>query len=179
MRLFTAIDVPTALRTRLSSLQEEATIDARWTSPDQFHVTLRFIGEVDETQADRFQEVLSEIDVAPVTCSPYGLDVLPSRRAPRVLMLGLDRTDSILELYEAVSGTLESEGLDPEGRRYRPHVTIGRLDDVGREAVHSFLQAHEDRTFASFEVDRFVLYQSTLTAEGAIHEPYFAYELSP
>lgn len=178
MRLFAAVDVPDSLREALSAFQDEGDLDARWTSPEQFHVTLRFIGDVDEEQARRYETALSGVDVPPAQYIPYGLDVIPSRRSPRVLILGLERTDSMMALYNAVSEALESEGLEPEGRTYRPHVTIARLDDARREAVHSFLQAHEEYSFDPFEADQFVLYESTLTPEGAIHEPIATYELA-
>lgn len=177
MRLFTAIDIPDALREDLSGLQNADALPARWTDPEQFHVTLRFIGEVPDEQAIRYEEVLADVTAPPVKCVPYGLDVLPSRHSPRVVMLGLDRTDSIMTIYDAVSDALESEGLDPEDRTYRPHVTIGRLDDADPDAVHAFLRRYEDRSFASFEASRFILYESTLTAEGATHNPQAIYPL--
>lgn len=179
MRLFTAIDIPETLRNGLSALQESEALAVRWSDPEQFHVTLRFIGEVSEAQAVRYEEVLADVDAGPVQCAPYGLDVLPSRRSPRVLMLGLERTDSMMALYDAVSEALESEGLDPEDRKYRPHVTIGRLEDPDPEVVQDFLRAHEEHSFSAFEANRFVLYESTLTSEGAVHEPQAIYPLAP
>lgn len=177
MRLFTAIDLPETVRDGLSALQEADALLVRWSDPEQFHVTLRFIGEASMEEAARYEEVLAEVDTGPVQCAPYGLDVLPSRRSPRVLVLGLERTESMMALYDAVSKGLESEGLDPEDRKYRPHVTIGRLDAPDPEAVQDFLRAHEEHSFSAFEADRFVLYESTLTQEGAIHEPKAIYPL--
>lgn len=177
MRLFTAIEIPEPLRESLSAIQDPDALQARWTDPDRFHVTLRFIGEVPDEHARRYEEALADVNSGPVRCEPYGLDVLPSRHSPRVVMLGLDRTDSMMALYDAVSDALEAEGLDPEDREYRPHVTIGRLDDANPEAVHAVLRRHGDRSFSSFEADRFVLYESTLTSDGAVHDPKATYPL--
>jgi len=185
MRLFTAIDIPASLREALSELQDTEDTNAlsvRWTDPEQVHVTLRFIGDVSEEEAVRYEEALATVDVDPVRCvpqQPSGLDVLPSRQSPRVLVLGLERTDSMMTLYEAVSEKLESEGVTPEGRTYRPHVTIGRLDDPDPKAIHNFLRSHDERTFSAFEADRFVLYESTLSPDGAIHEPQAIFPLEP
>lgn len=179
MRLFTAFDIPDAARNSLSTLQTEENLGARWTSPDQYHVTLRFIGEVDKQQAARYKEALSEIEASPVHCEPYGLDVLPSRRSPSVLMLGLERTDDLLTLYQGVSKALEAHGLEPENRTYRPHVTIARLNNVEPEAVHDFLRAHEGLSVKPFTIEAFHLYESTLTPEGAIHERLATFSLSP
>ena len=177
MRLFTAIEIPEPLRESLSAIQDPDALQARWTDPEQFHVTLRFIGNVEEAQAARYEKVLADVNAGPVQCDPYGLDVLPSRRSPRVLMLGLERTDSLMALYDAVSDGLETEGLEAEDRAYRPHVTIGRLDEADPDAVHDYLRLHEDRSFPNFKVDRVVLYESTLTPEGAIYEPHAMYPL--
>ena len=92
-------------------------------------------------------------------------------------MLGLERTDSLMALYDAVSDGLETEGLEAEDRAYRPHVTIGRLDEADPDAVYDYLRLHEDRSFPNFKVDRVVLYESTLTPEGAIYEPQAMYPL--
>lgn len=178
MRLFTAINIPDPLRDGLAAIQDESALSARWTDPEQFHVTLRFIGDVTDAQATRYEEALTAVDVPPVRAEPYGLDVLPSRRSPRVVVLGLERTNSMMALYETVSSALEAKGLDPEDRTYRPHVTLGRLDNPAPESVHDFLQAHENHSFSAFVADRFLLYESTLSPDGAIHEPQAIYPLS-
>ena len=178
MRLFTAIDLPDALRNALSTLQTSEALEVRWTAPDQFHVTVRFIGDATPEQTAHYEATLADIDAQPVRCAPYGLDVLPSRHSPSVLILGLERTDSIMTLYNAVSDALEAEGLAPEGRTYRPHVTLGRLDDPHPETVHDFLQAHQEHSFSPFEAEQLVLFKSTLTPEGALHEPRVIYPLT-
>lgn len=178
MRLFTAIDLPDGFRREVADLQAPSALDARWTDPDQFHVTLRFIGEADPERATQYEQALADVGTAPVRCKPYGLDVLPSRRSPRVLVLGLDRTDSLMALYEAVNTALDEEGLSPEDRDYTPHVTLARLDDTAPEAVHAFLRRQNGHAFPAFQADQFVLYESTLTPDGARHDPQAIYPLN-
>lgn len=170
MRLFTALDVPEEVRTRIAALQDPEALDARWTPPEQFHVTLRFIGDVGTDQAAQYEEALTRLDVPEAECIPYGLDVLPSRRNPNVLIVGLKRTNDLMAVYQAVTEVLEDEGLDPEARTYRPHVTLARLDGVSAETVHTFLDTHAPQALPSFPVDAVHLYESTLTSDGAIHE---------
>jgi len=179
MRLFTALDLPDAARTQTAALQAPNALDARWTSPDQFHVTIRFIGDASAKRADRYEEALARIEAPAVDCIPYGFDVLPSRRSPRVLIVGLERTDELMMLYEAVSNALEGKGLAPEERTYRPHVTLARLNDVPAATVHSFLDAHDASSLSSFHVDTLSLYESTLTPDGAVHERRAAFSLEP
>jgi 2'-5' RNA ligase len=170
MRLFTAVDLPAVVRERMAALQAPDVLDARWAPPEQFHVTLRFIGDAAPPEASRYEEALRRLEVPPADCVPYGLDVLPSRRNPRVLVVGLERTDDLMALYRAVSEALEGEGLDPESRTYRPHVTLARLNDVPAPTVHDVLDAHAEVSLPSFTADTVYLYESTLTPDGARHE---------
>jgi 2'-5' RNA ligase len=170
MRLFTALDVPDPVRDRCAACRDDESLDARWSPPANYHVTLRFIGEVNEDAFPRYRDAVASVNADPVTLSPYGLDVLPSRRSPRVLMVGMDRTDSLLALHTALSDALAEVGLDREDRTYRPHVTLARLNDASPEAVHQFLRAH-DLDLPTFTVSAFHLYESTLTPDGAVHEP--------
>jgi 2'-5' RNA ligase len=178
MRLFTALDPPDPLRAQVAQLRAPGALDARWLPPAQYHVTLRFVGETDPERVAGLEAALAQVDAPPPACHPYGLDVLPSRRHPSVLVVGLDRTDSLLALYEAISAALEAEGVDPEERRYRPHLTLARLDDVAAEAVHRFLDRHDAGDLPAFRPDQFHLYESTLTPDGAVHERRAAYALT-
>ncbi|MFP4227554.1 MAG: RNA 2',3'-cyclic phosphodiesterase [Salinivenus sp.] len=170
MRLFTALDPPPALRSTGSDLQDALSLPARWTDPSQFHITVRFIGEVDDLQGEAYEDALTTLSAAPARCIPYGLDVLPSRRSPRVVTLGFERTDSLLALYEAVSEVLGAEGLAPEDRPYRPHLTLARLDDPDPDVVHEALAAVDPPALESFQADALHLYESTPTPEGALHD---------
>ncbi len=177
MRLFTAIDPPDDIRDQMAALQTPGNLDARWTDPGQFHVTIRFIGDASANQAAGYEEALARINTPPVDCIPYGLDVLPSRRSPRVLIVGLERTEALMALYEAVSRALEGEGLSPEERTYRPHVTLARLNDVSAETVHDFLNDHDADALDSFRADTLSLYESTRTQDGAVHQRRAAFSL--
>ena len=170
MRLFTALDLPEEVRTQFAELQMPGALNARWTRPAQFHITVRFIGDADPEQALRYENALEQVEVPAAECVPYGLDVLPSRRNPRVLIVGLKRSNSLLAVFEAVSNALEAEGLDTADRTYRPHVTLARLNDVSAETVHDFLETHAPPPLPTFRVSALHLYESTLTQDGAVHE---------
>lgn len=178
MRLFTAIDPPADVRRSFADLQRPGSLDARWSEPEQFHVTLRFLGDVTADDAKRYKDALDQIEAHSVECIPYGLDVLPSRRNPRVLMVGLERSDDLVDLYGTVSNALEAEGLEPETRTYRPHVTLARLNDVDPRSVHAFLDDIGTSTLESFTATEFHLYKSTLTPDGAEHERQASFPLA-
>jgi 2'-5' RNA ligase len=170
MRLFTALDVPPSVRARLSELQSSEALAPRWTPPGQFHITVRFIGDTSREQAEQYGQALTQVDAAPVECIPYGLDVLPSRHNPSVIVVGLERTDELMELYRTVSRALERTGLAPESRSYRPHITLARLNEDSAAAVHRTLDAHADVSLSAFNAHALHLYESTVTHEGAVHE---------
>jgi 2'-5' RNA ligase len=169
MRLFVAIDVPEGDRAAWRALRTPDALPARWTDPSQYHVTLRFIGEGDADAAARYADALRTVEAPPARCVPYGLDVLPSRRSPRVLVVGLERTDALLAVYRAVNAALEGAGLEPDERSFRPHVTLARLDDASPEAVHAYLNAHT-ADVPAFRASGIHLYESLLTDAGARHE---------
>ncbi len=179
MRLFTALDPPSDARDRCAELQNTLSLPtARWTPLSQLHVTVRFVGDTAPEQAQRYEAALSEVQCAPARCAPYGLDVLPSRQTPRVVVVGLTRTDSLLALHESVSTALASEGLAPEERTYRPHLTLARLDDPDPERVHHALRANDAPLPAAFAANTLHLYESTLASDGAVHEKRSSFALS-
>ncbi len=170
-RLFTALDLPSRRLDTLRTLRESADLPAgaRWTPIDNHHITLRFIGEVDEDQATSIEKALTAVQTAPFEVTPLGLGVLPSRRKPRVLTVRIDPTEPLRTLYNALQNTLAAVGIDPERRTYRPHITLARLQDAQAERLYTTLQDLEGRSLASFTADEFILYESTLTPEGAVH----------
>lgn len=179
MRLFAAFDVPPDLRDAYARVRKEASeppFEARWSPPDQYHCTLRFIGEVDADRASEYRTALQEVTAPSFEVRPYGLDVLPGRSRPRVLIAGLRLTDPLKHLQRAVSERLESRGLDPADRSYKPHVTLARLQQADPKAIHAFLQSR-DLSFPSFPVTEFHLYESTTSADGARHDVLDTYPL--
>ena len=178
MRLFTALDPPADVQDRCTELQNALSLPARWTPPSQFHITIRFVGDTEPGPAQQYEAALSKIQAPAAHCVPYGLDALPSRLTPRVIVVGLKRTDSLLALHAAVSEALETEGLAPEDRTYRPHLTLARLDDPNPERVHNALQTSDAPVPDPFWADTVSLYESTLTADGAVHKQRTSFPLA-
>jgi len=136
---------------------------------DNHHITLRFIGEVDEDQATSIEKALTAVRPAPFEVKPLGLGVLPSRRKPRVLTVRIDPTEPLRALYDALQNTLATVDIDPESRTYRPHITLARLQDVRAEHLYETLRDLDDPSLAPFTADEYLLYESTLTPDGAVH----------
>lgn len=179
-RLFTAIDPPADARDQLASYCEarDVPFDARWTPPENYHITLRFIGDVNDDREAELRSVLDAVEADAFTLKPLGLGVLPSRRNPRVLTINMAASDPIQALYESVEAVLAEAGVDREQRSYRPHLTIARLKNANAREVRSFLQEAPEPDLDAFQIDQFALYESTLTPSGAVHEPKSIFTLT-
>lgn len=176
-RLFTALDLPEAPRQAIQDLRRDLR-GARWTPPDNLHLTLRFFGEVDEARAAAIEERLGEVTGPPPALQSTGLIVLPSRRHPRVLAVAFERAPMLLSLHEQIEENARALNFEPETRRFRPHVTFARLKRTDREAVVHFLRT-EGAPALSFVAKAFHLYESVLHPGGARHRRRATFELKP
>ena len=175
-RLFVAIDLPEELRVSVAAIGGKLA-GARRVLAEQIHLTLRFIGEVDDKMFAVIRAALAGVSAAPFSLTLRGVGHFPPGRHPRVLWVGMEACEPLMELQQRVELALIGTGIAPEERRFSPHITIARLRDTPPEAVLSLEERH--RTFASdpFPVGAFYLYSSILTREGAIHKREAAYPL--
>src|SRR5687768_15905293 len=133
MRLFIAVNFPDALRESLHAAMEplrSAAPAGRWVGSDRIHLTLKFLGEQPETAVEPLFGVLNDVAARydPMALEIGGLNAFPNLRAPRVVWVGV-RADPKLELLQNdIERACEALGHEVEGRAYRPHVTVGRVD---------------------------------------------------
>lgn len=165
IRLFVALDLPDALRQRLA-LMGGGVPGARWQRPEQMHLTLRFIGEVEPPLFADICAALAGVTGAPFTTRLTGIGQFGDRK-PRAIWAGVERVEPLLRLQHKIEHALQRIGLAPEGRRYTPHVTLARLRNAPREAVATFCQAHNLFGSEPFPVTCFHLYSSHLSSEGS------------
>ena len=175
-RLFIAIDLPSAQRERIRSICSGLP-GTRWTPAEQIHLTLRFIGEVDGTLFQQIADSLAEIKTDPLTLKIEGLGYFPPRRTPRVLWVGLENNDGLLQLRNRIETALVRLGLEPEGRKFSPHITIARFKKPSLNRVMAFMDTNNPFELPPFPVKEFHLYSSKLTARGAIHQREASYPI--
>ncbi|MGK9165706.1 RNA 2',3'-cyclic phosphodiesterase [Inquilinus limosus] len=178
LRLFVAIAIPAALRPRLSMLQGGVP-GARWTDPADFHLTLRFIGEVDTLEAEEIDEALHAIAAPGFSLALDGVGQFGSRRAASTLWAGVATEPALHFLHAKVDRALVAAGQPPDDRAYAPHVTLARLRDAPVERIGRWLQEHGLFRADPFPVDAFHLYQSHVGREGAVYEILESYPLIP
>jgi len=172
LRLFVGIALPPELKLRLSLLAGGVP-GAKWVEPGNYHVTLRFIGEVDEGAAADIDDALARIraprfDVTLASVGHFGL---------RMLWVGVERNAALQHLHEKVESTLNRLGFPSEERRYTPHVTLARLKGVSEGRLQTYLATHALFRAEPFPVGHFSLIASYLTKSAAIYEDQADYAL--
>lgn len=167
-RLFVALDLPESLRSELSRLGR-AVEAARPTPLEQLHVTLRFLGEVDEELGGRFAAEAAGLRAPAFELTPSGLGCFPNARRPRIAWAGFEPCQPLLELQAAMETLSRDCGLEPETKPFRPHVTLARWKRPDRRAAVGWLEEQGDFAAPPFLVTRFHLYSSVLHPSGAEH----------
>lgn len=178
MRLFVAIALPEDLRARLATLQEGLP-GARWVDPDNLHLTLRFIGEVDGDQAHDLDAALSQVRAARFPLTLAGVDRFGQGRKSRALWVGVAPVPELDRLQRKIEQAVQAAGLAPEGRKFKAHVTLARFRGNPGHRLHDYLARHALFRAETFEAREFVLYSSFLAQAGAIHTPEAVYPLPP
>lgn len=163
-RLFSAIEIPATMAQRLAMLRSGLT-SARWIDPGNYHLTLRFIGDVDGPTARDFAQALNEIEMPPFTLRLDGLDSFGGRK-PRAIFAKLAPSDALEALRRAHDRAAREAGIPPEGRNYMPHVTLARLRGTRADDVARYLESQGFIQTEPFEVERFVLYSSRASVGG-------------
>ena len=168
-RLFVAIDLSEEVTESLERLCTGLP-GARWNDPEQYHLTLRFIGEVDGLVYRDIEAGLAEIEFEPFSLTLGGFGHFPPRGEPKVLWAGVLEREPVEQLRRAVERVVRSAGVEPERRKFSPHVTVARFPyGAPIQRLQRFLAGHALYRSESFLVDRFHLYSSQLHEEGAIH----------
>ncbi len=178
MRLFVAFDLPPAELGRLAesiAKMRRSSPAAGWVRPTQMHVTLRFLGAVEESQVAPLTEALStaaRAAGAPFEVALDGPGAFPSLARPRVLWFGIDPPEPVKRLSEAIDDALAPLDLPREERENIPHLTIARIRHPWRAADGEKWAAavRASAPGRPFRVDRFRLVRSRLLPEGATHE---------
>jgi 2'-5' RNA ligase len=170
MRLFIAIELPDHYKKALGELRT-AIPGARWVAAEQIHLTLAFLGEVDEDTAGRLIAGLARIQADAFELCLTGTGCFPNRHRPRVVWIGVKPEARLLELATAVHDTVLACGIAQEERPFSPHLTLARLKIPASRELGAFLDQQQELNLEPFSVTEFALFQSRLTPQGATHIP--------
>jgi 2'-5' RNA ligase len=169
-RIFAGVPLGLEARLALEDRLAGREIPGRPLPPDNWHLTLRFLGSVDEVTYERFVAGLDSVDLGPsFQIGLAGLGAFPNPRRATVLWAGLDRgVEELAELAELAEEAAQGAGLAAEDRPFRPHLTLSRIrpqTDVGA------LLTAVGELGISWRCDRIVVYRSHLGRGGARYEP--------
>jgi 2'-5' RNA ligase len=175
LRLFVGIGFPPELRLRVSLLCSGVQ-GARWVDPGNFHLTLRFIGEIGGDVAADIDEGLARLRARRFTLQLAGTGIFGGDK-PRSLWVGVERGAELVALRDKVEQTLIRVGLMPEPRKFSPHVTLARLHNPALDELGGFLAAHAQFRADPLPVEGFSLIASLQTKGGAVYEDQAEYRL--
>lgn len=176
-RLFTALEIPSEVGLSLSFLRGGLP-GARWIDPENYHVTLRFIGDIDDRLAHDIAQMLGHIKSPRFEIRFNALGSFGGRK-PRAVYAAIVPTDPLVSLQCDQERLLRRLGLEPESRRYTPHVTLARLRDSSSRQVAEYLSARGGLALAPVAVSRFVLFSSRASVGGGPYVVEAAYPLAP
>ncbi|GGD96193.1 RNA 2',3'-cyclic phosphodiesterase [Aureimonas endophytica] len=170
-RLFVALEISRDAAMRLALLRGGLPA-ARWIDPENYHLTLRFIGDVEARFADEAVAALDRIEAAPFDLQLLGLDAFGSKK-PHSIYAGVAPSPALEALQGDVDRALRRIGLAPDAKKFTPHVTLARLRQPKVEDVARYLAGRGDFRSAPFRVGRFVLFSSKDSVGGG---PYLVEE---
>lgn len=178
IRLFVGLELPPETRQRLALLAGAGIPGARWVPPANYHLTLRFIGEVPGHVAEEIDLALAALRAPGFALELAGLGTFARSGRDTALWAGVARNPALEHLAAKVETAMQRIGLPPERRRFAPHVTLARLDNAVPEKLAAFVQAHNLFRAASFDVAHFTLFSSRLGKEAAVYTPEVEYPLA-
>jgi 2'-5' RNA ligase len=175
MRLFIAVPLPDKIIESVSeiqnSLKKSSETLVKWVNTRSIHITLKFLGEIEENRVAVINQSLSKIEVPfqSIDLSLNNIGFFPNPKRPRVIWVGLKGdTENTAIIADKIDKALIKEGFEPENRPFKPHLTLGRFKDNYR--LDSLLSKVEEISPASSDVftsTEFHLYQSVLKPSGA------------
>lgn len=179
MRLFVALEIPSAVREKLAALIEELRAVAsksaktkmrpRWVPAENLHLTLKFIGHADEQTAARIRAELRQVrSEAAVELRFHGLGFFPNENRPRVLWAGVEAPSNLNAFVNEIDARLERCGVARETRAFSPHLTLARFDPPGiSPELRASARASPSREFGVARSKEFHLFESKTRSTGA------------
>ncbi len=175
-RLFAGLELPAEISQSLSMLRGGLP-GARWIDPENYHVTLRFIGDIDGWVANEIASTLIRVNRKPFEVSIQGLTSFGGRQ-PRAVVATVAPSRPLMELQAEVERLIQRIGLEPEGRKFTPHVTLARLRNGSDRDVADYLSIRGYFPPRTFTASRFVLFSSRDSVGGGPYIVEDSYALS-
>lgn len=177
IRLFVAIALPDAMKDRIALLAGGIP-GAKWIERENLHLTLQFIGETPEDRLGDIHHALTRIRQRRFELAVAGIGHFSQGRNATMLWVGVDRSDGLGQLRDKVLQALKREGVEGDGRRFAPHISLARLQRVPEARLAGYVATHNLFRLAPFTVTSFTLFSSFLSSSRAIHTAEAEYPLA-
>jgi len=178
IRLFIGLELPAMTRERLALLCAGLP-GAKWVKPENLHLTLRFIGEVENGLAEDIDEALARVRAPRFDLALDSVGFFGKPAAARILWAGVAKSEPLSHLQMKVETAVQRAGLPAEERKFSPHVTLARLKGAPLQRLRRYVGENADFRAGPIAVERFTLFSSFLSSSGAIYTPEAYYDLDP
>jgi RNA 2',3'-cyclic 3'-phosphodiesterase len=168
LRLFVALAFPEDIAARLDSLTGGVP-GADWVESDNYHLTLRFVGDAHEDRAEDLVYALMGVRAQPFDIEFAGVGHFATGDEVRALWAGLRKSAELETLHRRIDEACRREGFDSERRKFTPHVTLARLKDAPLAKIQDFLVHNALFKAGPVRVDRFALFSSLRRAGGSVY----------
>lgn len=176
IRTFIAIELPEKIIYTIRKVQEEIKsygLKIRWVRPENIHLTLKFLGDIQEADTEKVARAISEsvTDYSAISLAVKGIGVFPGIKKPRVLWLGISKQlDLLTALQQTLDEKLEAMGFPKEKRPFKGHLTLGRIKSkIDPKTLHDVLKKFIQFESEPFVADKIILYKSDLKPKGAVY----------
>lgn len=176
IRSFLAIELSRDVREKIEKLQRDlksSNADVRWVNPENIHLTLKFFGNIEESNIEQIIKSILEPAhrISPFSVKIKGLGAFPNLKNPRVIWVGLlDGKGILIPFQKELEKGFERLGFPSEDRPFQPHLTLGRMrSNRGKDSLVRSLEIHRDEDFGELRVDKIILFRSDLRPEGPIY----------
>ncbi|GAB6077530.1 RNA 2',3'-cyclic phosphodiesterase [Hydrogenobaculum acidophilum] len=174
MRFFVGIFTTKKLEEHINRLKDELSdaILGKWVEPQNLHITLQFVGNVEEPKRVNLLYNLEEIseNFSPFTVAYTGVGAFPNTSKPRILWIGISKgANSLKVLANKIVKANAKSGIEPESKPFYPHVSICRINEITSNKIYPFMRKHKDIFFLEEEINKIALVKSSLTSVGPIY----------
>jgi RNA 2',3'-cyclic 3'-phosphodiesterase len=173
IRLFTGLELPEDVALDLKIMQGGVS-GARWIDGQDFHITLRFIGDIEDGLGREVAQALDRLEMKPLAITLKNIDVFGGNK-PHAIIAHVEENAELRRLQLAQERLCQRLGLEPEPRKFIPHVTLARLRDADPKDLRNFIESHALYRSRSFEVKQFALFSARPSRGGgpyAVEETY-------
>jgi RNA 2',3'-cyclic 3'-phosphodiesterase len=176
-RLYIALQLPERVQEDLARISTGLP-GAEWVYSEDYHLTLRFIGDVDGAGFETIREGLAGIQADSFLLELRGVGLFPLRGDPETLWAGVPKNEGLLRLRHRIESLLARRGVPADTRKFHPHVTLAKVKNAAVEWIGQYIADHALFSIPEIPIQSFSLFSSRLTPEGAIHDLEETYPLN-